>query len=144
MTSAEFSDFLPLPLCHIQNLSNRVPFVCFLGTPSPHPLRTSYKYAPKGGVKSEARQALKNMGEVLKAAGGTFNNVVKCTVLLQHMSDFNEVNDVYKEFFTENEPARAAYQVAALPRGALIEIEAVAVIGNIQDEKDTNYSAARL
>ena len=48
--------------------------------------------------------------------------------------DFNEVNDVYKEFFTSNEPARAAYQVAALPRGALIEIEAVAVIGNIQDD----------
>ena len=69
-----------------------------------------------------------------RAAGGTFNNVVKCTVLLQHMSDFNEVNDVYKEFFTSNEPARAAYQVAALPRGALIEIEAVAVMGNIQDE----------
>ena len=69
-----------------------------------------------------------------RAAGGTFNNVVKCTVLLQHMSDFSEVNDVYKEFFTSNEPARAAYQVAALPRGALIEIEAVAVIGNIEDE----------
>ena len=49
------------------------------------------------------------------------------------MSDFNEVNEVYKEYFTANEPARAAYQVAALPRGALIEIEAVAVIGNIQD-----------
>jgi len=88
----------------------------------------------KGGVKAEARQALRNMGEVLKAAGGSFNNVVKCTVLLQHMSDFNEVNEVYKEYFTANEPARAAYQVAALPRGALIEIEAVAVIGNIQDQ----------
>ena len=50
------------------------------------------------------------------------------------LQDFNEVNDVYKEFFTSNEPARAAYQVAALPRGALIEIEAVAVIGNIQDD----------
>lgn len=71
---------------------------------------------------------------LIRAAGGSFNHVVKCTVLLQHMSDFNEVNDVYKEFFTENEPARAAYQVAALPRGALIEIEAVAVMGNIQDE----------
>ena len=50
------------------------------------------------------------------------------------MSDFNEVNEVYKEYFTANEPARAAYQVAALPRGALIEIEAVAVIGNIRDQ----------
>ena len=70
---------------------------------------------------------------LIRAAGGTFKNVVKCTVLLQHMSDFNDVNDVYKEFFKANEPARAVYQVAALPRGALIKIEAVAVIGNIED-----------
>lgn len=51
------------------------------------------------------------------------------------MGDFNDVNEVYKEFFKTNEPARAAYEVAALPKGAMVEIEAVAVIGDIVDEK---------
>jgi 2-iminobutanoate/2-iminopropanoate deaminase len=60
---------------------------------------------------------------------------VKATVLLKNMGDFNDVNEVYKEFFKTNEPARAAYEVAALPKGAMVEIEAVAVIGDIVDEK---------
>lgn len=54
----------------------------------------------------------------------------------QSINDFAAVNDVYKEFFTSNFPARAAYQVAALPRGALVEIEAVAVVGEIVDQTD--------
>ncbi|KAJ8386312.1 hypothetical protein AAFF_G00175080 [Aldrovandia affinis] len=86
-----------------------------------------------GGVQSQAKQALINMGEILKAAGCGYENVVKTTVLLADMNDFNNVNDVYKQFFTNNFPARAAYQVAALPRGGLVEIEAVAVLGPISD-----------
>merc|ERR1712098_874655 len=89
----------------------------------------------QGGVEAEARQALTNMGHILEAANCTFNNVVKTTVLLADMNDFNKVNDVYKTFFTDNYPARAAYQVAALPRGALVEIEAVAMVGQINDIK---------
>ncbi|KAI4885830.1 hypothetical protein NFI96_012893 [Prochilodus magdalenae] len=86
-----------------------------------------------GGVQAQAKQALTNMGEILKAAGCGYENVVKTTVLLADINDFNNVNEVYKQFFTRNFPARAAYQVAALPRGGLVEIEAVAVLGPITD-----------
>ncbi|XP_078722437.1 2-iminobutanoate/2-iminopropanoate deaminase-like [Lampetra fluviatilis] len=82
-----------------------------------------------GGVANEARQALVNMGEILKAANCDYNNVVKTTVLLASMDDFATVNEVYKEFFSKNFPARAAYQVAALPKGGKVEIEAIAVLG---------------
>jgi len=84
-------------------------------------------------VKAEALQALTNMGEILKASGASFNNVVKCTVLLNDINDFSIVNEVYKSFFTQNFPARAAYQAANLPKGALVEIEAIAVL-NVKDE----------
>jgi len=86
-----------------------------------------------GGVQAQAKQALINMGEILKAAGCDYNNVVKTTVLLADMNDFNSVNETYKTFFTSNFPARAAYQVAALPRGGLVEIEAVAALGPFSD-----------
>ncbi|XP_069032521.1 2-iminobutanoate/2-iminopropanoate deaminase-like isoform X2 [Embiotoca jacksoni] len=86
-----------------------------------------------GGVQAQAKQALVNMGEILKAAGCNYSNVVKTTVLLADINDFNGVNEVYKTFFSSNFPARAAYQVAALPRGGLVEIEAVAVLGPLSD-----------
>ncbi|XP_055075935.1 2-iminobutanoate/2-iminopropanoate deaminase isoform X2 [Paramisgurnus dabryanus] len=86
-----------------------------------------------GGVQAQAKQALINMGEILKAAGCGYENVVKTTVLLADINDFNNVNEVYKQFFTCNFPARAAYQVSALPRGGLVEIEAIAVLGPITD-----------
>jgi len=86
-----------------------------------------------GGVQAQAKQALINMGEILKAAGCDYSNVVKTTVLLADMNDFNSVNETYKTFFTSNFPARAAYQVAALPRGGLVEIEAVAALGPFSD-----------
>ncbi|XP_043921569.1 2-iminobutanoate/2-iminopropanoate deaminase [Protopterus annectens] len=73
------------------------------------------------------------MGEILKAANCGYNNVVKTTVLLADINDFSGVNEVYKQFFTSHCPARAAYQVAALPRGGRVEIEAVAVVGPITD-----------
>merc|ERR1711936_1548316 len=84
-----------------------------------------------GGVVAEAKQALNNMGHILEAANCTFDNVVKTTVLLADIKDFAAVNEVYTEFFTSNYPARAAYQAAALPRGARVEMEAVAVVGDI-------------
>ena len=70
-----------------------------------------------------------------RAAGATYGHVVKCTVLLSSMSDFSAVNAVYAEFFSRpREPARAAYACAGLPKGALVEIEAVAVVGDVIDE----------
>jgi len=88
--------------------------------------------APVHAAVVEARQALTNMKHILEAANCSFNNVVKTTVLLADINDFAAVNEVYTEFFTSNYPARAAYQAAALPRGARVEIEAIAVVGNIK------------
>ncbi|GMR43025.1 hypothetical protein PMAYCL1PPCAC_13220 [Pristionchus mayeri] len=85
------------------------------------------------GVEAQTHQSLKNIGEVLKAAGVGYGNVVKTTVLLASIDDFATVNNIYKEYFTEKFPARAAYQVATLPKHALVEIEAIAVAGKIND-----------
>ncbi|KAI0241142.1 2-iminobutanoate/2-iminopropanoate deaminase [Lamellibrachia satsuma] len=86
-----------------------------------------------GGVEAEAEQTLKNLQAVLKGAGVDMGSVIKTTVLLENITDWPKVNTVYEKYFTSNYPARAAYQVAALPKGAKVEIEAVAVIGNITD-----------
>lgn len=86
-----------------------------------------------GGAKEEAKQALQNIGEILKAAGCDYSNVVKTTVLMADMKDFSDINETYKQFFRSNFPARAAYQVVALPKDARVEIEAVAVQGPIQE-----------
>ncbi|XP_074841775.1 2-iminobutanoate/2-iminopropanoate deaminase [Carettochelys insculpta] len=86
-----------------------------------------------GGAKEEAKQALKNIGEILKAAGCNYCNVVKTTVLMADMNDFSDINECYKQVFGGNFPARAAYQVVALPKNARVEIEAVAVQGPIQE-----------
>jgi len=76
----------------------------------------------------QTEQVLKNLQAVLKAAGSSLGHVVKTTVFLQNMNDFAAVNEVYARFFPENPPARSAVAVAALPKGALVEIEAVALV----------------
>jgi len=81
-----------------------------------------------GGVIGETRQALLNLKAVLSAAGAQLENVVKTTVFLRDINDFASMNKVYSEFFTENPPARSAIQVAALPKGGAVEIEAVAIL----------------
>ena len=78
-------------------------------------------------IADQARQSLKNIGAILEEAGMTYDNVVKTTVLLADIADFAAANAVYAEFFTGDKPARACYQVAALPLGVKIEIEAIAV-----------------
>ncbi|CAJ0941621.1 unnamed protein product, partial [Mesorhabditis belari] len=88
------------------------------------------------GIKEQTHQSLRNIGEVLKAAGADYTNVVKTTVLLADINDFATVNDIYKEYFKSNFPARAAYQAAALPKAALVEIEAIAVVGEIEDKSE--------
>jgi len=79
-------------------------------------------------IETQTRQSLTNIRNILAAEGATMDNVVKTTVLLQHISDFAAMNAVYAEFFTGACPARAAFEVAALPRAALIEIEAIACV----------------
>ena len=81
-----------------------------------------------GGVTEETTQAIKNLDAIVTAAGGNLDNIVKTTVLLADMNDFATVNGIYSEFFKNSPPARAAYQVAALPLGGRVEIEAIAMI----------------
>lgn len=81
-----------------------------------------------GGIEAQTRQALTNLTAVLEAAGTTIHHVVKTTVFLQNMDDFAAMNAVYAEFFATNPPARSAVEVARLPLGAMVEVEAVAVM----------------
>lgn len=78
-------------------------------------------------IEAQAEQAIKNLGEILKAAGTDFSKVVKTTCFLAHISDFAAFNSVYEKYFV-SKPARSCFEVAALPKGALVEIEAVAVV----------------
>ena len=77
-------------------------------------------------IRSQTRQSLENIRAILKAQGLDMSDVCKTTVLLADIREFGAMNEVYAEFFTAPYPARAAFQVAALPRGARVEIEAVA------------------
>ena len=79
-------------------------------------------------VSEQTDQVLKNLGEVLTAAGTGLSNVVKTTVFLTDMNDFAEMNEVYSRFFFLFKPARATVQAAALPRGARVEIDCIAVL----------------
>lgn len=79
-------------------------------------------------IKSQTEQSLKNIESILEKAGCTMDNVVKTTVLLNDMGNFAKMNEVYAKFFTKDYPARAAYEVAKLPKDALVEIEAIAVV----------------
>jgi len=87
------------------------------------------------GIEAQTKLALENMGHVLKAVGADHSSVVKVTVLLADLNDGPKMNAVYSTFFKENQPARAAYQVAKLPVGALVEIEAIAIVGEIINAK---------
>lgn len=80
-----------------------------------------------GGVEAQTEQALINLRNVLKASGTDMEHVVKTTVFVQDLADFAKVNAIYAKFFATNPPARSCVQVAKLPAGGLVEIEAVAV-----------------
>lgn len=79
-------------------------------------------------IKAQTKQSLTNIKNILEEAGAGMDNVVKTTVLLADIADFAAMNEVYATFFKEPFPARAAFQVAAIPKGAKVEIEAVAVL----------------
>ncbi len=82
---------------------------------------------PEGGVKEQTRQSLLNASAILKEAGLGLGNVVKTTVFLADMGDFAAMNEVYSAFFSAPFPARSAVAVKDLPKGALVEIECIAV-----------------
>lgn len=79
-------------------------------------------------IAAQTRQSLTNIRNILQAAGADMTKVVKTTVMLKNIGDFAAMNEAYAEFFTAPYPARAAYQVAALPKDALLEIECIAVL----------------
>lgn len=81
-----------------------------------------------GDITAQAHQVLKNLGAVLEAAGSSYNNVLKTTVFLADINDYAALNAVYTEYFGESKPARSAFGVGSLPLGALVEIEAIAVV----------------
>ena len=82
----------------------------------------------EGGVEAQARRVLQNLTAVLEAAGSSMNDVVKTTMYLADMADFVAVNEIYAGYFGEPFPARSAVQAAALPKGVLVEIDAIALV----------------
>lgn len=82
----------------------------------------------KEGIKNQTKQTLENIEQVLKAAGTNLKKVIKTTIYLVNISDFATVNQIYASYFKNHKPARATVEVSRLPKEALIEIEAIAVV----------------
>lgn len=82
------------------------------------------------GIEAQTEQVMRNIGAILKAAGLGYADVVKSTVLLKNIADFAAMNGIYAKYFTTECPARAAFEVGALPKGALIEVEVIACAAN--------------
>ena len=82
-----------------------------------------------GDIKQQTRRVLENVKALLQAAGSSLNRVVKCTVFLADMNDFGAMNEEYGSFFQEEPPARTTVAASRLPRGALVEIDVIAVVG---------------
>jgi 2-iminobutanoate/2-iminopropanoate deaminase len=80
----------------------------------------------EGGITEQTEQVMKNLSAILQAAGSSLANVVKATIFLADLGDFQEMNEVYGRYMGDEPPARATFQVAGLPSGALVEIEVVA------------------
>jgi len=93
----------------------------------------------EGGIQAQTRQALTHMKAILESIGAGMQDVVKTTVFLLDMGQFAEMNAVYAEFFSSDYPARSAIQVAALPKGGIVEIEAIAIKPN-PAKKDKDFS----
>ncbi|MGE5480635.1 MAG: RidA family protein [Chloroflexota bacterium] len=90
-------------------------------------------FTPEGAlvgedIVSQTHQSIRNIDAILKEAGSTLEDVVKTTVLMKNMGDFATMNEIYTQYFGTSKPARAAYEVARLPKDVLIEIEAIAVV----------------
>jgi 2-iminobutanoate/2-iminopropanoate deaminase len=79
-------------------------------------------------VETQTKKVMENLGAVLQAGGASFNQVVKTTIFLKSMNDFPKVNEIYAQYFKETPPARSTVEVSRLPKDALVEVEAVAVL----------------
>ena len=91
------------------------------------PLEPATGNLVEGDIAAQTEQVFKNIEAILKAAGYTFADVVKTTVLLKDIADFTAMNEVYARYYTAQQPARSAFQAANLPKGAIVEIETIAV-----------------
>ncbi|WP_294431338.1 RidA family protein [uncultured Treponema sp.] len=98
----------------------------FLYTSGQIPLNPESGTIEAAGIEEQSEQAIKNLGEILKAAGSDFSKVVKTTCFLADIKDFAAFNAVYEKYFV-SKPARSCVEVGALPKGALVEIEAIAL-----------------
>ena len=95
-----------------------------------------------GDIATQTRRVLDNVGAVLKAEGLTFENIVKTTIFLTDLGDFQTVNETYGSYFKQQAPARSTVQVSALPKGANVEIEVVAVAENGESTEQTAYDTS--
>jgi len=102
----------------------------FLFTAGQIPLDPESGKMVEGGIVEQTDRVMQNLQEVLRAAGATWNDVVKTTVYLHDLSHFPPVNEIYGKWLGDARPARSTVQVTALPRGALVEIDAIAAIGS--------------
>jgi 2-iminobutanoate/2-iminopropanoate deaminase len=92
------------------------------------PLDPATGQVNQGDIAAQTEQVMKNLGAVLEAAGCSFDSVVRTTIFLTNLADFQVVNETYGKYFKEAPPARATVQVAALPRGVNVEIDAIAAV----------------
>jgi len=95
-----------------------------------------------GDIAAQTRRVLDNIRAVLKAEGLTFENIVKTTIFLTDLGDFQTVNETYGSYFKQQAPARSTVQVSALPKGAKIEIEVIAVADNGESSVQTAYDTS--
>src|SRR5678815_4835198 len=97
----------------------------------------------EGGIEAQAHQVFRNLRAVMAAAGGSMDDMVKVSILMTNLADFAKVNDIMAAYFAKPYPARATYQVAALPRGAMIEIEGTAVLPGAGTSAAVSYTHLR-
>ena len=95
-----------------------------------------------GDIAAQTRRVLDNIGAVLKAEGLTFESIVKTTIFLTDLADFQTANETYGSYFKQQPPARSTVQVSALPKGAKVEIEVIAVADDGKSSGDTAYDTS--
>jgi endoribonuclease L-PSP, putative len=95
-----------------------------------------------GDIATQTQRVLDNVGAVLKAEGLNFENIVKTTIFLTNLDDFQTVNEIYGSYFKQEPPARSTVQVSALPKGAKVEIEVIAVADNDESSVQTAYDTS--
>jgi 2-iminobutanoate/2-iminopropanoate deaminase len=103
---------------------------------------------PKSGqlvsqdISEQTRRVLENIGAILRSEGLTFENIVKTTIFLTDLADFQTVNEIYASYFKKEPPARSTVQVPALPKGARVEIEAIAIVNEGAPSGQTAYDTS--